>query len=216
MILYRTVRGPARTQQVIERSRFITSVSPVSDRDEAERFIAEIRDEFKDATHNVPAMVIGEKASIQWGSDDGEPQGTAGAPIVQMIVKEGLTNVAVVVTRYFGGIKLGTGGLVRAYTGCAREGLAAAGPCSVREVAVIRIKVDYTYISKLQNLAAAGSLDEGDASCLFRTDRIEYSDKVDMDIITLPENEADVMGLLADITSGSVQILERSTRTEKA
>ena len=95
---------------------------------------------------------IGE-GNIMRYSDDGEPQGTSGAPMVQMLVKEGITNVAIVVTRYFGGIKLGTGGLVRAYTGSAKLGLEAAGVCSVREVCSMDVKADYTYLSKLQNMA---------------------------------------------------------------
>ena len=87
-------------------------------------------------------------------SDDGEPQGTSGAPIVQMLVAQGITNVVVVVTRYFGGIKLGTGGLVRAYTSSAKLGLAAAGVCDVCERNVLTYALDYTYLAKLQNLAA--------------------------------------------------------------
>ena len=109
MKLYSTVTGPGEAEQIIEKSRFITHVMPVSSKEEADEFIASVKKEYKDATHNVPAMVIGDKMQIQWGSDDGEPQGTSGAPVVQMLVKEGITNVAVVVTRYFGGIKLGTG-----------------------------------------------------------------------------------------------------------
>ena len=126
MILYRTVKKQAEAEQIIEKSRFIAHVCPVSSKEEADEFISRIKAEYKDATHNVPAMVIGDKSQIQWASDDGEPQGTSGAPIVQMLVKEGITDVVIVVTRYFGGIKLGTGGLVRAYTGSAKLGLEAA------------------------------------------------------------------------------------------
>ena len=126
MKLYSTVFAEARAEQEIERSKFITTVRPVNTREEAEEFFAEVRKEFKDATHNVPAMVIGDKMQIQWASDDGEPQGTSGAPIVQMLVREGITNTALVVTRYFGGIKLGAGGLVRAYSGSVAQNLAEA------------------------------------------------------------------------------------------
>lgn len=101
-------------------------------------------------------MVLGDKMQTQWASDDGEPQGTSGAPIVQMLVAQGITNVVVVVTRYFGGIKLGTGGLVRAYTSSAKLGLAAAGVCDVCERNVLTYALDYTYLAKLQNLAGAG------------------------------------------------------------
>jgi len=122
----------AETEQVIDRSRFIGHVKPVESREEAEAFLAEIRAKHKTANHNVPAFVVGDQFQLQWASDDGEPQGTSGAPIVQMLVKEGITDLAVVITRYFGGIKLGTGGLVRAYTGTAKLALAAGGICAVK------------------------------------------------------------------------------------
>ena len=88
MELYKTVRKQAEAVQVIDKSRFIARVCPVESREEADAFLAEIREKYKDATHNVPAMVIGDKSQIQWASDDGEPQGTSGAPMVQMMVKE--------------------------------------------------------------------------------------------------------------------------------
>ena len=132
MKLYSTVTGYGEAEQYIEKSRFIAYVKPAETKEEADAFIAEIKKKHKDATHNVPAMVLGDKFQIQWASDDGEPQGTSGAPMVQMMVNEGITNVVVVVTRYFGGIKLGTGGLVRAYTNSAKLGLEAAGLCDVK------------------------------------------------------------------------------------
>ena len=88
MELYKTVRKQAEAVQVIDKSRFIAHVFPVESREEADAFLAEIREKYKDATHNVPAMVRGDKSQIQWASDDGEPQGTSGAPMVQMMVKE--------------------------------------------------------------------------------------------------------------------------------
>ncbi|HUM55793.1 MAG TPA: YigZ family protein, partial [Bacillota bacterium] len=108
MKLYKTVAGEASARQTIEKSRFIARIKPVSSKKEADDFIEGIRKKNKDATHNVPAMVLGDKFQIQWASDDGEPQGTSGAPILYMLIREGITNVVVVVTRYFGGIKLGT------------------------------------------------------------------------------------------------------------
>ena len=142
MKLYSTVLGMGQAEQVIEKSRFITYVKPVDTKEEADAFVGEIRKKHKDATHNVPAMVLGDHFQVQWASDDGEPQGTSGAPMVQMLVQEGITNVVVVVTRYFGGIKLGTGGLVRAYTSSAKQGLAAAGICDVQEMQVTEYRVD--------------------------------------------------------------------------
>lgn len=143
-VLYTTVARSATAEEIIEKSRFIANMANVSSKDEAEAFISAIRAQYKDATHNVPAYIIGDKMQIQWGSDDGEPGGTAGTPIVQMLQKEGITNVVCVVTRYFGGIKLGTGGLVRAYTGCAKLALEKAGRYDVKEYITKTIEIPYS------------------------------------------------------------------------
>lgn len=215
MKLYNTVRKEAEASQIIEKSKFIAHVRPVSTREEAEAFIAEIKSRYKDATHNVPAMVIGDKFQIQWASDDGEPQGTSGAPVVQMLVKEGITNVAVVVTRYFGGIKLGTGGLVRAYTGSAKLGIEAAEICSVQEICRMKISIEYTSLAKLQNLAAASLDTENPVQGEFTIDEAEYSDKVVLSVSALPENEDAVKQIFANVTTGNAQILESVVVTSK-
>ena len=216
MELYKTVRNQAEATNIIEKSRFIAYVKPVSSKEEADAFISEIKTKHKDATHNVPAMVIGDKFQIQWASDDGEPQGTSGAPMVQMLVKEGITNVAIVVTRYFGGIKLGTGGLVRAYTGSAKLGLEAAGICSVREVCSMMVKADYTYLSKLQNMAADTLIETDDPAAVpFVIRDIQYTDKILMTMMTFPEKQEELAVLLANITSGSAEILGKETILEK-
>ncbi|MDD3168376.1 MAG: YigZ family protein, partial [Eubacteriales bacterium] len=141
MIRYKTIMKEAEAEQIIDKSRFIGHVQPVESREEAEDFIAAIRSKHRAATHNVPAIVIGDRYQLQWASDDGEPQGTSGAPIVQMLVKEGITNIAVVITRYFGGIKLGTGGLVRAYTGTTKLTLEESGVCAVKELDELIVKL---------------------------------------------------------------------------
>lgn len=221
MELYKTVRKQAEAVQVIDKSRFIAHVCPVESREEADAFLAEIREKYKDATHNVPAMVIGDKSQIQWASDDGEPQGTSGAPMVQMMVKEGLTNLIVVVTRYFGGIKLGTGGLVRAYTSSAKLGLEAAGVCSVREMAELTVKIDYPYLAKIQNLATEQlDLEEADREgeenlSNFRIANIQYTDKIDMKIQTFPGSLKNVELLFQNITSGKAEVISRKTVKEK-
>ena len=99
MKLYNTVADEGCAEQIIEKSKFIAYVRPVSSKEEADAFIGEIKKKHRDATHNVPAMIIGDKMQIQWASDDGEPQGTSGAPIIKMLTAEGITNVAVVITR---------------------------------------------------------------------------------------------------------------------
>lgn len=221
MELYKTVRKQAEAVQVIDKSRFIAHVFPVESREEADAFLAEIREKYKDATHNVPAMVIGDKSQIQWASDDGEPQGTSGAPMVQMMVKEGLTNLIVVVTRYFGGIKLGTGGLVRAYTSSAKLGLEAAGVCSVREMAELTVKIDYPYLAKIQNMASEQlDLEEADRDgeenlSNFRIANIQYTDKIEMKIQTFPGSLTNVELLFQNITSGKAEVISQATVREK-
>lgn len=214
MELYKTVKKEAEAEQIIEKSRFTAHVKPVETKEEADEFVAYVKSRYKDATHNVPAMVLGDKFQIQWASDDGEPQGTSGAPIVQMLVKEGITNVAVVVTRYFGGIKLGTGGLVRAYTSSAKLGIDAAQVCSVYEICLLKIKIDYTFLAKLQNLAA-GAFEENAPETAFIIDEIQYMDKVMMDILTTFDRKDKVLALLVNTTSGAVEILEEKTLLKK-
>ena len=221
MELYKTVRKQAEAVQVIDKSRFIAHVFPVESREEADAFLAEIREKYKDATHNVPAMVIGDKSQIQWASDDGEPQGTSGAPMVQMMVKEGLTNLIVVVTRYFGGINLGTGGLVRAYTSSAKLGLEAAGVCSVREMAELTVKIDYPYLAKIQNMASEQlDLEEADREgeenlSNFRIANIQYTDKIEIKIQTFPGSLTNVELLFQNITSGKAEVISQTTVREK-
>lgn len=219
MKLYSTVRGEASAEQLIEKSRFITYVSPAQTKDEAEMFIAAIRKKHKDATHNVPAMVLGDKQQIQWGSDDGEPQGTSGAPIVQMLVAQGITNVVVVVTRYFGGIKLGTGGLVRAYTSSAKLGLEAAGICDVCERSVLTYSVDYTYLTKLQNLAEstkASAVDyDGAEDRLFTIEKLEYTDVVQAELSCVPERVDELKLLIANLTAGQGRLIAEESRIVK-
>lgn len=214
MELYKTVKNEAEAEQVVERSKFIAHVKPVSSREEADEFVASIKSRYKDATHNVPAMVVGDKFQIQWASDDGEPQGTSGAPIVQMLVNEGITDVAVVITRYFGGIKLGTGGLVRAYTGSAKLGIEAAGICRVCEVWVMKVRMDYTFLSKVQNMAGERLEDSGGDTSYMIGD-ISYADKVTLDIMTTPERKELVSALLSNITSGTACVLEEKKILEK-
>ncbi len=198
MILYKTVAKEAQVEQVIEKSKFITHVRPVKSKEEAEEFFSEIKKKYKDATHNVPAMVIGDKFQVQWASDDGEPQGTSGAPIVQMLVNEGITNVALVVTRYFGGIKLGTGGLVRAYTSSARLGIDAASLCGVAQMSVMNIKMEYSFLKKMQNLSEQG---------LFKIENIIYEDRITLSVCCEKDKTEDTRLLIANMTSGNFEVV---------
>lgn len=208
---YKTVRKEASESQTIEKSRFIAHVKPVESREEAEEFIARIRAQYRDATHNVPAMVLGDQAQIQWASDDGEPQGTSGAPMVQLMVGEGLTNLVIVVTRYFGGIKLGTGGLVRAYSSSARLAIDAAGVCSVCSVCRIKAQVEYTYLDRITKKASM-ALDQPGAFVIGDT---EYGEKVTMTLLCQEEDGETLRSMLANLTSGTAAILEEETGLER-
>ena len=148
---YRTVEQFGQDEIVIEKSTFIGYAKPVKTEEEALAFIAEIKKKHRDATHNVPAYVLGEKNEIQRCNDDGEPSGTAGVPTLEVLKKEDVRDVAVVVTRYFGGIKLGTGGLVRAYTKGAKIALEAAGLITRVLYQVMVVAIDYTMLGTVEN-----------------------------------------------------------------
>ncbi len=198
MFLYRSVYEYGEAEYIIERSRFIAHVSPAETPEEARLFIAGIKEKYKDATHNVPAFVCGAGSEHQWASDDGEPQGTSGMPVLKLISAEGLTNVAIVITRYFGGIKLGTGGLARAYTHAAKLGLDAAGICDVKESALLKYSFDYTYLSKITNFASERGFDLGE---------IEYTDSVSAEIRCPKEDAERLKSAVSDMTSGKAVLL---------
>ncbi|MBQ2271472.1 MAG: YigZ family protein [Firmicutes bacterium] len=199
MIRYSTIQKEGQAELIIEKSRFIGYVKPVETREEADAFIKEIKARHRDATHNVPAFVIGEKFQQQWASDDGEPQGTSGVPMLQMMVKEGITNVVVVVTRYFGGIKLGTGGLVRAYTNTAKAALEDAGIHQVKDQTVIVASMDYTHLGKLQNAEKDGYFVIADTA---------FTDVITVTLHCEPEDSDRVKGFLSELTGGKYILVE--------
>lgn len=198
MKLYSTVLKEAKAEQIIQKSRFICHVKPVSSREEAEDFIASIRKEHREATHNVPAMIIGDKMQTMWSSDDSEPQGTAGTPVMNLLSSMGLTNLCVVITRYFGGIKLGTGGLARAYSSTAKLGLEEAGVGGAYEMSVIIYRLDYSTYGRLQKIQN-GSFDILGA---------EFGENVDVELSCDSEKEAEILGFLKDLTGGKGKVLK--------
>lgn len=137
-----------------KKSRFIATVRPVESEDEAVSFINETKKKYWDARHNCSAFVIGKRQELTRCSDDGEPAGTAGRPMLDVLLKENIHNAAVVVTRYFGGVLLGTGGLVRAYQQATKAGLSASEIIEKKAGAVLFIRTDYTGIGRLQYLFA--------------------------------------------------------------
>lgn len=151
---YKTVAGKARTLMIEKKSKFIASVMPVDNEEDALAFLNAVRSEFPDATHNVYAYVIDENNIFRY-SDDGEPGGTAGMPVLDAIRKEGLVDTAVVVTRYFGGTLLGTGGLVHAYSQSAKQGLWEAGIVERVLCDTLDVCVDYTLSGKMQYIISS-------------------------------------------------------------
>lgn len=206
MLLYRTINSEATVEQVINKSKFIANIHPVQSREEAEEFFDLIRKEHRLATHNVPAMVIGDKLQLQWASDDGEPQGTSGPPILQLLVSERITNVALIVTRYYGGIKLGTGGLVRAYTSSAKLALEEAGICGVAEMAILYADISYSDHSKITTV-----LPEWDAEIISES----FTDKVRLEVKTDINNLETLKTRLINFTSNDIVFLDYVIRNEK-
>lgn len=141
-----------------KKSRFIATVRPVESEEEAVSFINETKKKYWDARHNCSAFVIGKRQELTRCSDDGEPAGTAGRPMLDVLLKENIHNAAVVVTRYFGGVLLGTGGLVRAYQQATKAGLSASEIIQKKDGAVLFIRTDYTGIGRLQYLFAQEKL----------------------------------------------------------
>lgn len=149
---YRVVYEGGEGEIVEKKSRFIATVRPIETEEEAVAFINEMKKKYWDARHNCSAFVIGSRQEITRCSDDGEPAQTAGRPMLDVLLRKGITNVAVVVTRYFGGVLLGTGGLVRAYQSATQAGLAASKIIEKRQGKKLIIHTDYNGLGKLQYL----------------------------------------------------------------
>ncbi|MEC0178723.1 YigZ family protein [Paenibacillus favisporus] len=196
---YRTVRGAGSKEIVIKKSRFIGHVKPVDSEDDANAFIEEIKKLHWNATHNCSAYMIGERDEIQKQSDDGEPSGTAGKPILEVIRNQGLKNVAIVVTRYFGGIMLGAGGLIRAYT----DGAVAAievGEAITRVLhREIFVEIDYTWLGKVENELRGREVRMGETV---------FTDKVRLTCLPEDREAETFMSWMVDLTQGQSLITE--------
>ncbi|WP_430603508.1 hypothetical protein IGJ02_001049 [Enterococcus sp. DIV0724b] len=148
---YFTIRSDGESEIEIKKSRFICSLKRVYSEDEAKEFIAQKKKEHWKASHNCSAFIIGEKSDIQRSSDDGEPSGTAGVPMLEVLKKQELINVAAVVTRYFGGTKLGAGGLIRAYSHAVSHALNTIGLVEGKLQQEIRLTISYPNLGNVQN-----------------------------------------------------------------
>ncbi len=194
---YRTFAGKGTSEVIEKKSRFLGEAVRVSSLGEAEDYIAAVRRRHYDARHHCFAFVVGEPGTpdeILRSGDDGEPSGTAGKPMLEILTGRDLHNVLIVVTRYFGGTLLGTGGLLRAYSAAAREAADAAGAVCVREGALIRFSCSYNQLGRFQHFFS----EEG-----FRIAGTEYGGDVTMSVV-VPAAEADrVMRQIADLTGGA-------------
>lgn len=196
---YKTVRGAGDKEIVIKKSRFIGHVKPVESEEEAVSFIEEIKKRHWNATHNCSAYMIGERDEIQKQSDDGEPSGTAGKPILEVIRNQGLKNVAIVVTRYFGGIMLGAGGLIRAYTDGAVAAIEAGEAITRVLHREIFVELDYTWLGKAENELRNRGI---------RTGETAFADKVTLLCLPL-DHEADAFkDWMTDMTQGQAVMTE--------
>lgn len=177
---YRIPAGPARQEIEVLNSRFIASAAPAFNVEEARHFIAQIKDEFKDATHNVPAFVIGSGAStISHCHDDGEPSGTAGRPALAVLSGSGYGDIVVVITRYYGGTKLGTGGLVRAYSDAVRAVLTEIKPAEKVPTYTVMLVIPYNWFERARLLTTEHNgeiLDSDFAAEITLTLRFRQSD----------------------------------------
>ena len=194
---YKTLNKFGVDEYIVEKSTFIGYAKPIKTEEEAIEFINEIKKKHKDATHNVWAYTIGENMNIQRYSDDGEPQGTAGIPTLEVIKKEDLRDVVVVVTRYFGGIKLGAGGLVRAYTKGAKVGIEAGIVIEKVKYSEVKIKIEYTQLGRIQNeIMNLG----------FKVKDTIYSEDVELIVYVRNEEAQSLMDRIIDITSGTADV----------
>ena len=189
---YITIANEFLTEYVIEKSRFIATIAPVSNEAEAQAFIQRISKEFWDATHNCTAYAIGPRQEQQRSSDNGEPSGTAGKPMLEVLKKTGITNVAVVVTRYFGGIKLGAGGLIRAYSHSAAKAVHEGPKLLIAPRQIVTISIDYSNFGAIERQLQTLGLHY----------TASFTDLVSIEIYVEPDAVTDLETDLTNLTGG--------------
>lgn len=200
---YYVVSDFGQGELVEKKSRFIAQVFPISSEEEALLYIEEIKKKYWDARHNCYAFVLGENNDIQRFSDDGEPQGTAGKPILEVLSGNNFHNTLIVVTRYFGGTLLGTGGLVRAYGGSAKEGLKNSGVKQVCKGVSFELQTDYNSIGKIKYILGQMNV---------QPESEEYGAEVMMQISMEKEHFSGLQSQITDATSGKAVFLNIEDR----
>lgn len=193
MTEHSTVSGCAESEFEIKKSRFLSAIWHVGSIEDANAMIEKRRREHWDARHNCFAMILGEKREFMKMSDDGEPQGTAGVPMLEVLKQSGLTDVLVIVTRYFGGILLGAGGLARAYTKGAADAVAAADKISLIPAGIYKVTVPYTLWGRTEAAIKADGHEIADVS---------YTDEIDASVVIRAGAEGAFSKRLAEISAG--------------
>jgi len=199
---YHTVKQAGEHEINIQRSRFIAHIKRAETENEAQEFIQAMKKKHWDATHNCSAYLIGENDQIQKANDDGEPSGTAGVPILEVLKKRKLKDTVVVVTRYFGGIKLGTGGLIRAYGKATSEGLEAIGIVERKLTQIIHVKIDYTWLGKIEKELRASD---------YKIKEIHYFDIVEVETYVDESQVMAFMDWMVEITNGQCNMKQGDT-----
>ncbi|KIH97122.1 IMPACT family member yvyE [Streptomonospora alba] len=189
----RTIRSGGEHELQIKKSRFVCALARVGGEDEARAFIAERRRLHWSAAHNCTAYVVGAEGDVQRSSDDGEPSGTAGVPMLEVLRHRGITDTAAVVTRYFGGVKLGAGGLIRAYGSAVAAALDGVGVLERRTLAVVTVSADYLL---------AGRLESGLRDSAYRVQDVRYGAGVDFDVAVSEPALPGFGAWLAEATGG--------------
>ena len=202
-MVFRTIKEDGQVQEEIKKSRFICHAKRVYSEEEARDFITAIKKEHYKATHNCSAFIIGERSEIKRTSDDGEPSGTAGVPMLGVLENHNLTNVCVVVTRYFGGIKLGAGGLIRAYAGSVALAVKEIGIIEIKEQAGIAIQMSYAQYQEYSNFLKEHDLMELETNFTDQVDTMIYVDK---------EEKENIKAALVEFFNGKVTLTDQGLR----
>ena len=200
---FRTIKEDGQVQEEIKKSRFICHAKRVYSEEEARAFINAIKKEHYKATHNCSAFIIGERSEIKRTSDDGEPSGTAGVPMLGVLENHNLTNVCVVVTRYFGGIKLGAGGLIRAYAGSVALAVKEIGIVEIKEQAGIQIQMSYAQYQEYGNFLKEHNLMELETN---------FTDQVETIIFVDKEHKETIKASLIEFFNGKVTLTDQGLR----
>lgn len=203
---YRTIEeidDSVETLYEIQKSKFITHLRHVDNEEDAREFITTIKKRYFDARHNCSAYVLGEKADKQKSNDDGEPGGTAGNPILEAIKKNGLTNIVVVVTRYFGGIKLGAGGLIRAYAHAAAIGIEAATTLEMTPFAQLDVAVSYEHLATIEHYMRQNEI---------RSLEADYAEGVTLHLLIPPAEIEKISEDITNLTAGRATLTTSSER----